>query len=152
MEKEILLKSAVEKDNFEEILGSTIRTMPKLDIPAGLEARVLAEITRRKKFNLLAKLVVSGSMALASLAVLVISWQTFGPTILSTELFKLLSLVFTDFATVTGFWQEYLISVLEATPFVSIAIIAAVFWLVCASLWEVAKFSLLLSKHKINHI
>jgi hypothetical protein len=77
--------------------------------------------------------------------------RTEGQAIISSDVGQLLSLLFSDFGTVIGFWREYLMSLAGALPIISIAIMGALIWSVCISIYKVVKNSLNLIHGATRH-
>lgn len=134
--------------SIEEIVRLSIKDAFVVQPPPALAGRVLLAVERKKRFYAFVKLAIYSAITLASSAGSVIIWRAEGPNIINSEALSLLALLFSDFALVAKYWQEYAISVLESLPAVSLIAVAVFVWVACASLWMTARaYFLLIHRH-----
>jgi hypothetical protein len=123
-------------NNFEakisKILSESVLT--KTD----LADRIFIKIKRHQRLMALFKTAVYSFSAILSLVLLVIVWRSEGSLIINSEVGSIFSLLFSDTAVVLTYWREFLLSLLEAIPVISVAVAAFLGWLVLASLWLVS--------------
>ena len=132
---------------FEEAVGFIWRDMPLTRPNGRLVGSIISAIEKKRRFYLLIKIMVFSIATVISLAGLVLVWQSEGAIIIHSEAGQLFSLLFSDWAIVSHYWREYLLSIVESLPFVSIIAVALCLWLALVSLWVVARNS---KKYFIN--
>lgn len=106
-------------------LQSIFEALPGERPGIGLKDSILKEIAfrvdRRRRWNIgVARFgVVTGGVVFGS------SLWVYGPMVARSEFWNLLSLLFSDASTVLDSWQDYLFSLLETLPTVSLLVIVA---------------------------
>ncbi len=138
--------------SFEEIVQLSIKDSATVQPPASLIERVIFAIERKKRFYAFIKLAVYSAVAVVSSVGCAIIWRAEGASILNSEAVKLFTLFFTDFSIITTYWQEYIISLSESLPVVSIITVAVFAWIACASLWMAARTYTTSFRHAVKHI
>lgn len=129
---------------FEQIIRSAINDESESSKTADLLAeKVLAEIDRKRRFYVFVKLVIYSFSTLLFLVGLIFIWQSEKINIVNSEVVNLFSLLFSDSAVVAKYWQEYVLSLLESFPAVSVIAVGIFVWAVSASLWMTVKTYLL---------
>jgi hypothetical protein len=106
----------MDKD-FKDIANSLTNVEPPKYLKQAVFVRIEAEKMRMialKRLFFRIGFVISGISSIAAVAI-------FGKEILSSEFFSLASLSFSDVNTVMAMWQDYLMSLLETLPTVTIA-------------------------------
>lgn len=144
------IKSADLK-KIEQVIGATIRRLPLIMPPASLIGNVLRVVEKEKRKRLLVKLITSSLIAFVSLIWFIFVWQSEGFVIMHSEAGKLLTLIFSDTTLIFQYWREYLLSLIESTPFVSLAIVGILLWITCASLWTTIQAGKIFINSAIKH-
>jgi hypothetical protein len=135
------LHDKVNLNIFEQAVSSALRGIPSIQPNIGLSEAILGVIEKKKRFYALIKLVIFSLTSIISLIGLYFIWQTEGAIIINSEAGQLLSLLFSDTAIVLSMWREYLLSLTESLPIVSIVLVSVFIWAFCASLWAVSRLS-----------
>ncbi len=139
--KEEKLQDEVNLIAFEQVVGPALCGLPLERPSVALSDSILNIIEKKKRFYMLIKMIIFSLTSVISLISLYFIWQTEGVIIVNSEAGQLLTLLFSDSAIVFGMWREYLLSVVESLPIVSIVLVAALAWSLIVSLWLVARLS-----------
>ncbi|NTW26961.1 MAG: hypothetical protein HGA36_01415 [Candidatus Moranbacteria bacterium] len=122
-------------NNSDEITNSIV----EIDPPKHLAQAVFSRIAREKARRISRKIlwlrigfIVSGILSIAALGV-------FGKIILTSEFSILLSLIFSDLKTVLIVWQDYVISLLETFPVISVVATLSPFFVFLLLIKQYAK-------------
>jgi hypothetical protein len=127
-------------------IGQIFREMSEINPPQGLGDLILQKIDLEKSKKIQRNIYLSYFSLGGSIVAMLCSVLIFGKSILSSEFWSMLSLVFSDVIIVTAHWKEFLNSLLETFPVVNlVAILVPVF-----TLFLSLNFYLSLSQ-KINH-
>jgi len=114
---------------------------------ADLSKKIVATIEKRQRTGGIIRLVFFSFTTLLSFVVGILLWRSEGQAIISSDVGQLLSLLFSDFGVITSYWREYLSSLVESIPFVSVAMVGALIWAAGASIYELVKNSLIFIHH-----
>ncbi len=139
-------------NSFEETVYLAVKDSQSIPPSAKLAERVIWAIERRKRFYAFVKLAVYSFVAIASSVGLAVAWSIEGSNIINAKAINLLSLLFSDFSVISQYWQEYIFSLLESLPVVSIIAIASFAWAACASLWKAARTYKLFTHRVTGHV
>lgn len=104
-------------------LRETFHKTASMEPSEGLERRILMSIAVEEARRLRRKLFLSYAGLMGSLGVLAYAGVTSGKTFLQSDFWNLLSLLFSDAAAVLGFWQDFLLSLAETFPVISLIIL-----------------------------
>ena len=85
---------------------------------------------------------LSGIVAVLSFVGLIFVWRSESSLIIHSETVKLLSLLFSDFSVILSYWKEYLLSLAESLPVVSVLAVVFFLWITCTTLWLTVKIYL----------
>ncbi|HSR89522.1 MAG TPA: hypothetical protein VLK22_03995 [Candidatus Udaeobacter sp.] len=140
-------------DKFEQIIRSAISSESVASQPPGfLAEKILIAIENKRRFYVLAKLIIYSFSTLFFLVGLILIWQAEKINIINSPAVNLLSLLFSDFAVVVSYWQDYALSLIESFPVVSVVAVAVFVWAVCASLWMTVRTYFLFTHRFIKRI
>lgn len=92
----------------------------------GLSDRIKSAVMARRRRDQSVRVVVY-SLCAAFFTILGVRF-VFSASLVSSEFFQLVSLLFSDFSMVLSFWREYLSSLIEAVRFVPLAAAGAIIW------------------------
>ncbi len=108
--------------------------------PEGLLQRILLRLRIEEKRLRLAKrnFVVFGVVAVGSLVALIPAYQGLSADMADSGLLHLLSLVASDPAIITALWREFVFSILESLPIISMGATLAILLASLASLRMIA--------------
>ncbi len=109
-------------DDFEKLFSQ----LPSPDLPEGLFGVVLAKIAARKKARIKFHLAIFALTSVISLAALVPALTSLSRGFSNSGFMEFLSLTFSDFRIVSAYWQNYVLSLLEALPVLETAIFLAI--------------------------
>jgi len=118
---------------------------------AGLSQKIITAIEKRKRAGVITRLVLFGFTTLLSLVGSALVWRSAGQAFAVSEAGQMLALLFSDFTIVVGYWREYLSSLAESIPFVSVAMVGALVWAALASVYQVIKNSFVLIHSAVWH-
>ncbi len=121
---------------FEEAVSKALQSLPIVQPSQDLVERILLAVIKKKQLYTTIRLCSYGFLAIVSCVGCVVVWQLEGANIVNSKLIELLSLLFSDFGIVAGYWQEYTLSILEAVPVFSIFFIALFVWFAIVSIWK----------------
>ena len=138
--------------SFEEIVRLSIKDSPEVQPPALLAERVILAIEIKKSFYTLVKLAVYSVITVASFVGFAIVWRSEWANITNSEAAQLLTLLFSDSSLIATYWKDYIISLSESLPIVSIISIAAFIWAACASLWMTARTYITFSHRSVERV
>jgi len=147
----ITFKNMDIKNNFERTIQS-ILTQTTVESQTDLVDRILLTIKRKQKNRALIRTVFFALTTTISCFGLFFVWQTESNAIVNSGIGDLLSLLFSDSAVVLNYWREYLFSMVEAVPIVSVAVIALFFWLISVSAFATINSSKFLINHAVKHV
>ncbi len=96
--------------------------------PKDLFGKIMSRIHREQRLGMIKQRIVIFSVgALASLAAIFPAFQILKTELAANGFFTFSSLLFSDFAVVSAYWQNFALSLLEALPVMGlIAVLAAV--------------------------
>jgi hypothetical protein len=126
---------------FEQAVSFALRDKSAIQPNTKLSGLILDAIDKKKRFYILLKMIILSITSVMSFVALFLVWQTEGAVIIHSEAGQLLSLLFSDFRIVLGMWREYLVSLAESLPIVSIVLVAVFAWSLSASLWAITRVS-----------
>jgi hypothetical protein len=119
--------------------------------PKGLKQAVFQRIEKektksliRKRWYLRAGFVISGSCSIAAIVFL-------GKEILASEFFAIASLGLSDMKTVASFWQNYVFSLLETLPTVSLTIMLLPVFIFMLLLRQYGKLQQYTQQYSLKH-
>lgn len=129
-------------------LSKIFKEMSQVEPKKGLEGSILQKIDFERGRQIKKKLVFSYFGFTFSFSAGICALAYFGSSFLKSEFWSILSLAFSDFMIVAGSWREYLYSLGETFPIMSVvAILVPIFgFLLSANLY----FSL--KRNKIIHM
>jgi len=107
--------------DFYNIFKSTIEINPS----EKLAGRIFAQIEAEKDRIIRRRLMISRLSLGVSVAVFLVSIFSFGSTILQSEFWSIMSLVFSDLVVVGQNWHDFTYSLLETFPTMSVVAILA---------------------------
>lgn len=102
-------------------LHSFFRDREVLSPREGLEKRILSAVLAVKNREMKRRLIVSYVGIVSSLGVLAYTSLTFGRTLLESDFWNIVSLVFSDLTLAVNYWNDFLLSLLETVPALSVA-------------------------------
>jgi hypothetical protein len=124
------------------------KNIKELEPPEGLQAAILCNIKKAKARQIRRKLVFSEAGLIGStLAVLYTLFAT-GPTLLKSEFWNMMSLAFTDAGVVLANWHDYLYSMMETFPVLTLAIMLLPIFVLLVS---VSSYLNLSNKNNFKH-
>lgn len=121
MHQKARLNRIIDMSNFQKIYESIEKKEPDSD----LLANIMLKISREQRLGLYRKMAAHASVSALSLGLLLSSFYYIYTNLAQSAFFDLLSLFFSDFGIVLSFWQDYLLSVLESLPLMSLMIFFA---------------------------
>lgn len=126
---------------MERIFFNTIR---QLEHPKHLKSQILQKIKILERKRQTRQKMLYRSGIFSSIAMLFGAVIFFGNEILSSEFWNIASLTLSDIREISYYWQEYIFSLLETFPLISVIAILAPFFFFMLSLkkYEEANFKL----------
>lgn len=138
--------------SFEEKIGLILSENSQIQPPpAGLSLCIIKKIEEKRRTVAMFKMTFFGLMSVLAVSSLVLVWKSEGQLIINSEAGKLFGLLFSDTATVLSLWKEYLLSLIESIPFVSVAVLFMCIWLTLTSIVVLIKNSKIFINHAIKH-
>lgn len=123
-----------ETNSFEQQIMALSSQFRHIQAPYALQSAIINAIAGKKRKRAFARIAVYNSMAVLSLVFCAIAWIKNSPASMSSETVKLLSLLFSDWEIVVNYWQDYLFSVLESIPILTLMSLLALLWITVISL------------------
>lgn len=109
-------------------LSHIFKEMSEVNPPEELGSLILQKISLKKARREKIKFYISYSALLASLGTFFGSILSYGAKLLNSEFASLLKLIFSDARIISGYWQDFLYSLLETIPvFYILAILIPIF-------------------------
>lgn len=108
---------------MEQKLSKIFKQMKEIEPGADLKGLILQRISLEKKKQLKRRLFLSYSGIVASFSAAICVLIYFGSAFFQSEFWTIFSLIFSDAMVVMGNWKEYLYSLGETLPVVSVIII-----------------------------
>lgn len=136
---------------FEVLVGKMVNKGQSITAPVYLSAQIIKSIEKKKKFRAFFKMSCYGLATLVSGVGLFLVWHSVGASIINSEAGSLFSLLFSDFNIVANYWHDYLLSLLQSLPVVSLLSLVILVWLMLTSLWAGIRTYLSFNYHFINH-
>lgn len=120
-QKGILLRitniSKIMNQKFEDL----VKGLPEMPAPLGLTEKIMLQISQEKLRTLRLRVVLSVVGFFVSGGVLFSAWQLAAQEISHSGLAQFISLLSSDFMTVAIYWDNFVLSLLEALPIMSLA-------------------------------
>jgi hypothetical protein len=139
-------------DLFEQSVREAVKNGSNILPPPFLAGQILSAIAKKRRFYALIKLAVCSFFSLASTASSLVVLRLEWPNMINSEARQLLSLLFSDFTLIAQYWREYLWSVLESLPMVSIMFMAGFIWITVVSLLMAARAYLNFTRYRVKQI
>jgi len=93
------------------------------DLPIDLEGKILRRIEAIEATRLRRALLITRIGRIVSLIAIVSAGSIFAQTIITSDFWQLVSLLFSDASVVTQYWSAFLLSLLETLPALQISLI-----------------------------
>jgi O-antigen ligase len=104
-------------------INQIFKSIGQLEPSESLERTILAQIETKKRLSLRQKLVLTYAGLIGSAMALIYALAVFGQTILQSDFWNLLTLLFSDAGIVLSNGNDFLFSLLENFPGLSLAAI-----------------------------
>lgn len=93
-----------------------------IELPQGLYEKVIGRLRTEKRKRAIIRMFLSGSATLASLAGVFFALQYAFQQMMQTGFFNYFSLIFSDLGSLSIFWKEFSLLLMESAPITAIAI------------------------------
>ena len=110
-----------------------------IEPPAGLLGKIIDRIRREERFLVFRKTVIFSVMVFASLAAFVPALSALLSDFYKSGFINFFSLIFSDFSSVSAYWQSFAMILLETLPAASIALFLAVLLVFLGSVRSLTK-------------
>ena len=124
-------------DNYEKLFRNIQFEGPSEE----LLNSILKEIAIRKKHRAQKRFVFGVLTLVVSIAAFFPALQYFNSEIIQSGFYHYISLIVSDGAAILGYWQNFLLLVIESLPVFALILILAVLWIFFASLRQIATSS-----------
>ena len=124
--------------NFEKAAQRALAEQAEICGP-DLSQKIITTIENRRRNGKIFRVVIFSFTTLLSFIGSILLWRSEGQSIITSDVGQLLSLLFSDFGVVTSYWREYLSSLMEAIPLVSVVMVGALIWALGMSVYELVK-------------
>jgi hypothetical protein len=104
-------------------LNKAFKAIKSIEPPAKLETAILCNIKKAQSARIRQKLVFSQAGLVASTMAIFYTLFAFGQTLLKSEFWSMVSLAFSDAGIVLANWHDFLYSVMETFPVLTLVII-----------------------------
>ena len=99
-------------------IQAALKVLPRSEPAPGLGARIFGRVLWEKKLMLRQQMRWAVGGLIGSLGLLFYGVYTFGNALTQSDFWNLASLAFFDLASVSHFWQDFFLSLLETAPVV----------------------------------
>ncbi|MBP6859215.1 MAG: hypothetical protein KBC69_01150 [Candidatus Magasanikbacteria bacterium] len=120
---------------FEKAIQEAIAERSAVIPPPFLSAQIMSVIAKKRRFYAFVRLGIFSLFSICSSVGSVLILRVEWPSIAQSEAAQLLSLLFSDFSVIVEYWREYVLSLLESLPLISMILIAVFIWATSALLW-----------------
>lgn len=106
-------------------LNQLFKNIVEFPLPPQLERVILGAIELERKRLIKKKLIISYIGLIGSLVIALYTTLTFGNIFFKSDFWNIISLAFSDAGVVFGHWNDFMFSILETFPAITVAIILA---------------------------
>ncbi|MFA6048171.1 MAG: hypothetical protein WCV59_04050 [Parcubacteria group bacterium] len=129
-------------------LNQAFKSIKSIEPPVILQAAILCNIKKAKARQIRQELVFSEVGLISSILAIFYTFFAFGQTLLKSEFWNMMSLSFTDAGVVLANWHDYLYSMMETFPVLTLAIILLPIFVLLVS---VSSYLNLSNKNNFKH-
>ena len=101
---------------MKQSLYQAFHSLEEKNPPQHLESLILQKIEKERNKQVKIKMFASYSGSVLSLLVVLYAGIFFGESFLKSDFWNIVSLMFSDIATVAQYWKDYAMSLLETFP------------------------------------
>ena len=121
-----------------------------IEPPSGLLNKILKRIHKEERLLVLRRTIIFSITLVGSLIALIPSFNMLSSDFTRTGFISFLSLMFSDFSSVTLYWQSFMMILLETLPAISLVLFLAVVLIFLQSLKSLTKDIKMIKN--INHL
>lgn len=110
------------RQDYEKLFASIELAEPQ----PGLLEKILCRIQKERNASVRRRIFIFAASALCSIVALVPTFQMVRTDLINSGFIQFFSLLFSDFKTVTAYWQSFAMSLLETLPIMSLIILTSV--------------------------
>lgn len=142
------MDNKVKISNGVKQLNQAFKAIKSIEPPAKLRAAILCNIKEAEIRQMRRKLMFSEAGLVGSVLAVFYTLFAFGQTLFKSEFWSMMSLVFTDAGIVLSHWNDFLYSVLENFPVLTLVIILLPIFVLFISISSYLKLS---NKNNFKH-
>ncbi len=116
--------------NYEKLFQSLRHIEPPQELYGGIVAR----ITREQRHRAIIRLFFLGFAVLLSFAALIPTFRYLSNDFYQSGSYQYLSLIFSDGGMLISYWKEFMLSIAESLPIISIAAFLSILFIMLGSL------------------
>ncbi|MCX6785999.1 MAG: hypothetical protein NTZ18_04075 [Candidatus Komeilibacteria bacterium] len=135
---------------MSETLEKLFSLINSAEPPSGLLEKILARLAKERQLSLRKRLVVFSAFTALSAVAIFLSIKTAQTRAGESGFWQFFSLLFSDFATIKIYWQNFALSLLETLPVTSLIMVLAAILIFLESLKSLFK-NIKLALIQYNH-
>jgi hypothetical protein len=106
---------------------------PRYELPRGLEQKILLVVAKREAQRTRFRVAASGVLSVGALFALIPTTQYVWGEIIGSGVGQYFSLIFSDGGSLLGYWREFALTIIEATPLIGLTVLLFIIFVLLRS-------------------